>query len=449
MPCTADSTFAWGSTTKSMLSTQLLQMVDRGVFRLDDTLVEHANEYLHRISNGTSDLVQLFGPKIANVTLRHLLQMHSGLREFDNEFTRQYQNSHRLEDLSPMWILNNMDRTFECDPGTCGKYSSTNYVLLGLVAARYTDALSWDQLDQRQWMQRIPRHKAEVGPDGTFQSIYYGVHGPLSAFTTADKTQGTGGTSVHGYQPPIMLPQWPDCTNVTDLGCPALDVVSMSSTQGWTCGNLVTRPSAVVDYWWALLGPDRRQYNLLSEATHASLFQFEQADYFSSGYEFGYSLALTNYTSMPGLAGHGEYYGHGGMTYGYACHSGINLKSNFAVKRLPCSRQRERAGRLSKQAIGRPRVIHDLSVVRFRRGSAQCYSGNLGNAARLRFGVCNVCCCCSMHGSTGTRSTTSSGRYPCTMPWQRSLSGIAPSPSRRQWDKKAPVSACLRALKLN
>ena len=185
-----------------MLSTQLLQMTERGLFRLDDTLLEHANEYLRMISNGTSDLVQLFGPQIANVTLRNLLNMHSGIREFDNEYTRRYSNSHRLEDLSPMWILNNMDRTFECDPGTCGKYSSTNYVLLGLVVARYSGALSWDKLDQREWIERIQLHKAEVGPSGSFQSIYYGVHGPLSAFSTADKPQGTFSTSVHGYQNP-------------------------------------------------------------------------------------------------------------------------------------------------------------------------------------------------------------------------------------------------------
>ena len=60
-----------------------------------------------------------------------------------------------------------------------------------------------------------------------------------------------------------------------------------------------------------------------------------QGDYFSAGYQFGYSLGLTNYTSMPGLGGHGPFYGHGGMTYGYACMSGINLKSNFSVRTLP------------------------------------------------------------------------------------------------------------------
>ncbi len=107
-------------------------MEERGILSLDDSIVKHANPYLNAISNGTSDLLQLFGPKIQGVTLRQLLQMSAGIQEYDSANVRTYQNAHRLEDLTPMWIFDNMDRTFLCDPGTA-------------IAARTTCCWGWSQ----------------------------------------------------------------------------------------------------------------------------------------------------------------------------------------------------------------------------------------------------------------------------------------------------------------
>ena len=125
--CSANDTFAWGSTTKVMTSTLVLQMIEDGKFELDESIVPNANPFLHSISDGKSDLVSLYGPQIWNVTIRHLLQMSSGIQEYDDAFSTAYQNSHRQADLSPVWVLNNSNRTFVCAPGTCGLYSSTNY----------------------------------------------------------------------------------------------------------------------------------------------------------------------------------------------------------------------------------------------------------------------------------------------------------------------------------
>ena len=53
----------------------------------------------------------LWGPLIHNVTIRSLLQMRSGLDEYDDMYVRGYQNTHRGEDLTPLWILNTSNRT--------------------------------------------------------------------------------------------------------------------------------------------------------------------------------------------------------------------------------------------------------------------------------------------------------------------------------------------------
>ena len=326
--------FAAGSTTKTSTAILLLQMEERGILSLDDSIVKHANPYLNAISNGTSDLLRLFGPKIQGVTLRQLLQMSAGIQEYDSVYVRTYQNAHRLEDLTPMWIFDNMNRTFLCDPGTCGRYSSTNYVLLGLVAARYSHARNWDKLNQGSWMDVVPSSMREKAPGGSFNKMYYGVHGPLSAFTTAVENQGMH-TTLHGYQYVGLGPAVYGCNTSSDLtykSCAALDVYTMSSTQGWTCGNLMTTPTSVVDFFWALLGPYRQRYNLLSDASFAALLDFKIQAYFSDGPPFGYGLGVMNFTSMSwGFEKHGLFYGHNGLTYGFGSQSGVNYKYNFSV----------------------------------------------------------------------------------------------------------------------
>ena len=77
--------YAFGSTTKTTTAVLILRLLDQGkIGSLDDSIVPHANSYLRRISGGKSDLIEIFGPMIHNLTLRHLLSMHSGIPEYDN-----------------------------------------------------------------------------------------------------------------------------------------------------------------------------------------------------------------------------------------------------------------------------------------------------------------------------------------------------------------------------
>jgi CubicO group peptidase (beta-lactamase class C family) len=285
------------------------------------------------ISNGKLDLIQLYGPIINTVTIRQLLQMTAGIEEYDSAQVRRYQNAHRLEDLSPLWVLkwvqnNTKLQKLRCKPGTCGVYSSTNYVLLGLVLARYQGAANWDVLDQRQWTEQVPRQMPEVQPGGSFDGMYYGMHGPYSGFTTAAASQGTHST-VHGYQPALR-----DSKCTTFSGCAALDVFDISATGGWTCGNLVSTPTSAADFFWALLGPERTKYALLNDKSYAEFLAWKKYAYFSDyGMPaFGYGLGVMDFTSMDwGFQSHGTYYGHSGVTYGFGSQSGVNLKYNFSA----------------------------------------------------------------------------------------------------------------------
>lgn len=180
---------------------------------------------------------------------------------------------HRQTDLSPVWIVNTTNRSFLFEPGTAGEYSSTNFVLLGLVLATHAGVGSWDKLDQRAWQ-----------PDAQlFKTMQYGVHGPCGKFATA--TRGTGGGSISGYQP-ICKPQPPPpphrppppprhhhpCVQPNQT-----DVVDMSSTQGWTCGNLMSTPTDVAEFFWHLLGPpsESKETAFLTPASMKEMLTFK------------------------------------------------------------------------------------------------------------------------------------------------------------------------------
>merc|ERR1712232_320244 len=76
--------------------------------------------------------------------------MRSGIPDFDNMQSRSYQFDHPDTDLGPVdeigFLSSPVD--FDCTPGTCGEYSSTNYELLGLILAQQAGATSWDQYTQ-------------------------------------------------------------------------------------------------------------------------------------------------------------------------------------------------------------------------------------------------------------------------------------------------------------
>lgn len=313
VPCDpAHDAYAYGSTTKTTTAVLILRLLDRGTIpSLDDSIVIHANSYLRRISQNRSDLVQIFGPLVHNLTIRHLLSMHSGIPEYDNGATRDFQNEHQGLDLSPEYILNLPNvRKWEFSPGARAHYSSTNYVLLGLVVANYQQAPGWDRMDQREW---VPQ-----GLPGTaFSSLRFGIHGKCQNFSGSNGVYD--GQTISGYQGKSYA--WRH-----------VDVRNLSVTQGWTCGNMVANPIDVAEFFWTLLGPGRHATPLLSEAALTQMLAFRHGPFFDGQAAFSYGLGMMNFSTMDwGFGGGGLFYGHNGLTYGFGAQSGYNYDHEFAV----------------------------------------------------------------------------------------------------------------------
>ena len=293
IPCNASTDkYAFGSTTKSQTAVLVLDLVEQGRLNLDDLFVDRADTFVRRISN--TSLPALFpGPQLQKLTIRHLLQMQSGIKDYDGRSVREFQNTHRGTDLGPIWVLENADRTFYCEPGTCGIYSSTNYVMLGLVVAQEMGLGDWDQLDQTAW----------THGRSDFKETYYGVHGPCINFTDAQKRRSG---VVSGYQPVCDSPFHPgrgDCVDFANQS----NILHMSCTQGWTCGNLATTVSQVAAFFWQLLSP-ASGHRILNATTLAHMLAFEKCSYFrhpkgklncaktgdNSSRVWGYGLGLMN-----------------------------------------------------------------------------------------------------------------------------------------------------------
>lgn len=152
-------------------------------------------------------------------------------------------------------------------------YSSSNYVLLGLLLACQSGATSWDDYDQSSAL-------AAVRPD--LARAKFAVAGPPAAWT-----------AVHGY----------DETHYTKHAKP-IDVSNVSGVfGGWTAADFVATAHGAATLVQDVYGP-----------AHALVSAALQARMYAESAETGYGLATFNLTR---LTPNDVAYGHLGATYGY------------------------------------------------------------------------------------------------------------------------------------
>lgn len=132
----ADPTMQWPlrSVTKSFTVTLILQLVDEGRVRLDDTI----DEYVDGITNGD------------RITLRELANMTSGNADYTNdafvaEFSADPTRLFTLEELNGFVF----GQPAQFDPGARHVYTNANTNLLGAVVEKVTGESFGDVLEER------------------------------------------------------------------------------------------------------------------------------------------------------------------------------------------------------------------------------------------------------------------------------------------------------------
>lgn len=247
--------FQIGSITKTFVATTVLQLVEAGKLRLEDTLNQ-------RLPQEVASLI----PK-GEITIRQLLNHTSGIPDYLRillndgvNLFREWQPAELVELIA--------GQSLHFTPGSSWQYSNTNYILLGMIVENVTgDAIA------NQIRTRILE---PLDLDNTF---------------VAD-TEAVPGGFVSGY--------W----DINEDG--KLDDTSfISLSLVGTAGGMVSNTEDLVDFSQALFAGD-----LLAPASLDQMLTF--VDTVNSRSFSGYGLGVARLNTPDELI-----YGHSGLTLGY------------------------------------------------------------------------------------------------------------------------------------
>ena len=159
--------FVWGSITKLLTGSAVLRAVEAGKLELNKPVHPILDPALRRL--GLGSMAELFGPLARRVTAHHLGSMTSGVPDYDTAVPwppppldpfRATVYDHPTAKYPPAallnlsWVATGKLLWF---PGTKQEYSSTNFVLLGLLLAELENAPSWDAYDQSTVFDAMPK----------------------------------------------------------------------------------------------------------------------------------------------------------------------------------------------------------------------------------------------------------------------------------------------------
>jgi len=239
-------------------------------------------------------LVDLWGENITNVTVRQLATMHSPIPDFDTAVPgglpvdplrkQLYKSPHKswspIELMRAPWMATLLGE--ETNFTTDFTYSSTNFLLLGLVLAARSGAESWEEFDQGSVLPLQLRHQFQFATTGA-PGDYTRVHG-------YDRT---------AYNMPAKQ------TNNQDVW----DVNGVFA--GWSASDIVASPSAMAQLVWHIYGPNA---TIAKDSNLIMANPFSLVDFHFYGFA---THCLSFVTGLKLPSKYGQAWGHYGSTYGY------------------------------------------------------------------------------------------------------------------------------------
>ncbi len=184
-----DSQFAIASITKSVIAAQVMQMVEAGELGLDDPASDHLPSDLDFDTNGA--------------TIRQLLGMRSGIPDYVDEIWASL-----TTDRQRRWTPTDVLALVAADRSPSGglfEYSSTNYVLLGLIIEQVRGRAVADVLREGvlglAGLERLIYQPDEVPtepmamPDGESSAAFEEGGGYLPSLAGATAAGAVGGMS--------------------------------------------------------------------------------------------------------------------------------------------------------------------------------------------------------------------------------------------------------------
>ncbi|MFF7635108.1 serine hydrolase domain-containing protein [Kitasatospora sp. NPDC008050] len=266
-----------GSNTKTFTAVVVLQLVGEGKIGLDEPI----ETYLPGLVRGD-------GIDGRHITVRQILQHTSGIPDYEG-YLDEAGLQHRYFDPRDLLDIA-LQHKADFAPGTGFNYSSTNYVLAGLIVQKVTGRPLAEEIDQRVIKRIGLRH------------TYFPVPG--------DRT---------------IREAHPQGYRRDSAGGPLLDFTEMDPSAGWAAGELISTNSDLDQFFTALLAG-----RLLPAAQLAQMRTTVPIGNTGAGYGLGL-------ISRPLSCG-GVYWGHGGDIPGYETRGGATddgRAADIAVTDIP------------------------------------------------------------------------------------------------------------------
>jgi hypothetical protein len=316
----SNDTVPSGSATKPFTAVAVMRLIERGVVGLDDAIAPHVDPFL-KANNGTT-LESLWGPPIRNVTVRMLLNMRSGMEDYNDQVINKLTLKYPKWDISPYDYLVLNSKAWMCPPGNCSSYNSINFMLLLMLVARHTLPQlnsDWASLDQL----------SSTFPDsvlGNYHHTQFYGRGPCSGYPgTTHYFYAVGRNSTTGRE------MFKDMSNTSCLN-------------GWGFGNIGTSSHDLASFFLDVFGPapkvvSGRSALLMQQFT--GLLDSEPGTLVGDRHHYGlgvwtdYTLELTGSVNLstPGIWPYVQYVGHAGDDYGTQTKSGYHptLGISFSI----------------------------------------------------------------------------------------------------------------------
>jgi D-alanyl-D-alanine carboxypeptidase len=246
VPAQPSDKFIWGSITKILTGSSILKAQEAGKLKITDPIVPYIDPILKKMAASDpsmkfSSLEDLFGSNVSKVTIENLARMQSGIPDYD---TAKPEGSHPTDsfratcykdskrDYAPQdmlglpWVAT---KQLDFEPGTKVSYSSTNFVLLGLLLA---------QLDNATWS---TYNQAAIVPPSARDDTVFALTGPPSQWTDV---RGYDRTAYNGQDPAAR---------------PGVDVSNIDCVYaGWTASDYTASVQNAADFALDVYGAPAR-----------------------------------------------------------------------------------------------------------------------------------------------------------------------------------------------
>mmetsp|Transcript_10614 Transcript_10614/g.27296 ORF Transcript_10614/g.27296 Transcript_10614/m.27296 type:complete len:592 (-) Transcript_10614:143-1918(-) len=153
VPITVGSAVPVGSVTKPFTAMRVMQLARRGRLGpagIDTPIHQMVDPWLAKQTPPAPPMLALWrnDPTVTSITIRQVMGMSAGLQDYSDPFLEAWTKAHPTEDYLPMDFLSSLNKTWLYRPGQGSAYSSTGYVLLGMVIAQAEGDGTWQDVDQ-------------------------------------------------------------------------------------------------------------------------------------------------------------------------------------------------------------------------------------------------------------------------------------------------------------